>query len=107
MANSLFPGKDGVRLKPLDPKHPVYSGKTGFQLGELKFRPLLAKELGKRGTAIPPLEGLAIDGRFVILYSKYDWCCALQGDRPFSCRGYMDEDGGKLAVALLLYAMSF
>lgn len=107
MANSLFPENRQARLKPLDRKHPLYTDKTGITLGELRYRPALANMTKKRGTTFPPLEGLALDGQFVILYSKYDWCCAFQGDRPFSCLGYTDTDGRKLGVALLLYAMSF
>ena len=46
-------------------------------------------------------------GRTAILYSKYDWSCALEGDSPYSCRGYADADGRKLALNLFLYAISY
>jgi len=104
MVAQLFPDN---KLTALPEDHPIYTGKTGVHLGEVKYRPVLAKELGKRGATHPPLETIRIDGRTLILYSKYDWCCSLEGDRPFSCRGYVDEDGKTLAMSLFLYALSY
>jgi hypothetical protein len=43
----------------------------------------------------------------VILYSRYDFTCALEGDNPFSCRGYVDEDGRNLALNIFLYAIGY
>ncbi len=104
MVKKLFPDK---QFTPLPAEHPIYSGKTGIVLGELQYRPILARKLKQRGTNRPLLEVLEIDGRPAILYSKYDYCCALEGDRPFSCFGYADEDGKKLAMAIFLYAIRY
>ena len=106
MAQSLFPEKDR-QLKLLPKTHPIFTGKTGIVLGEVTYRPILAKTLGSRGTNHPPVESVQIGGRDVILYSRYDWCCALQGDRPFSCLGYAEKDGGRLGMAIVLYAMKY
>jgi len=43
----------------------------------------------------------------MILYSPYDFSCALEGDNPPSCRGYADESGQRLAVAVFLFATGF
>lgn len=102
MVRTLF-GDDA--LQPLPADHPIYSGQTGVALGELQYRPVLAKALGNRGTNRPPIEAVVIDGRTAILYSRYDFTCALEGDQPFSCRGYSDTDGQRLALALVLYAL--
>ncbi|MCD4824261.1 MAG: DUF4159 domain-containing protein [Phycisphaerae bacterium] len=104
MVKTLFPNRK-FTLLPKD--HPIYTGKTGITLGEVKYRRILAEELKQRGTTRPPIEVLRIDGRAAIIYSKYDWCCALEGDNPFSCRGYIDEDGKKLAMAIFLYAVNY
>jgi hypothetical protein len=50
---------------------------------------------------------VVVNGRTTILYSPYDWSCSLEGDKPFSCRGYLDEDGQKLALNLVLYAIGY
>lgn len=104
MTKQLFPKE---KLTPLGDDHPIYTGKTGVEIGEVKFRPILAKQLKARGTNTPPLEALNLDKRSVILYSKYDWCCALEGDHPFSCKGYTDKTGQKLAMSIFLYAISY
>jgi len=110
LAKRLFPA---VALTALPANHPIYTGKVGVPLGELKYRDILARELkraGERawhGTTRPPLESVSLDGRAAILYSKYDYSCALEGDKPYSCRGYSDADGKKLALDLFLYAISY
>lgn len=104
MVKELFPNRP---LEPLPADHPIYTGTIGMNLGEVRYRKILSDELTSRGTKQPPLEGVTIDGKTVILYSKYDWSCALEGDNPFSCRGYVDEDGKNLAMNILLYAISY
>lgn len=104
LVKQLYPDKE---FAPLPADHPIYTGKVGVQLGELKYRQLLAKEINSRGTTRPPLEALTVDKRTVILYSKYDFSCGLEGDNPFSSRGYVDADGQKLALDLFLYAISY
>ena len=104
LAGQLFPEHP---LTPLPPDHPIYTGKVGVPLGELHYREILAKELGRRSTPRPPLEEVRVDGRAVLIYSPYDFCCALEGDNPYSCRGYVDEDGKRLALNLALYAISW
>jgi len=110
MVKQVFPDNP---LKGLPDDHPIYTGKIGVPLGELKYRAILAQELKKagvkawHGTTRPPLEQVVLDGRAAILYSKYDYSCALEGDKPYSCRGYVDSDGKKLALDLFLYAISY
>ena len=53
----------------------------------------------------PFLEGIEIDGRFVVLYSKYDVSCALQRQSSVTCSGYLHEDAIKLGVNIILYAL--
>jgi hypothetical protein len=110
MAKSLFPKNP---LTPLKKDHPLYQGKIGVPLGELTYRKILQEELKKegvanwRGTSRPQIESVTIDGRTAILYSRWDFCCALEGDHPYSSRGYTDEDGRKLALDLFLYALTY
>lgn len=102
-----------IELQDLPADHPLYEGKVGVPLGRVHYRDILARELKKagvedpEGTKRPPIEAVTIDGRTVILYSKYDFCCALEGDHPYACRGYTDEDGKRLAMDLFLYAISY
>ena len=94
-------------FEALPADHPLYAGRIGVPLGELRYRKALADELKARGTTRPPLEAVVVDGRTTVLYSPYDWSCALEGDKPFACRGYIDEDGRKLALNLVLFAIGY
>jgi hypothetical protein len=104
MVARLYPQEE---LNELPSDHPLLTGTLGEQLGELTFRPALAKKLNRSGTRRPPIEILELDGRAAILYSRYDWCCSLEGDKPFACLGYDDESGRRLAAVLLLFAIGY
>ena len=59
-----------------------------------------------RTETVPPLlEGIKIDGRYAVIYSKYDISCALENQASLACDGYEDEDAMKLAVNIVIYAM--
>jgi hypothetical protein len=51
------------------------------------------------------LEGIEIDGRFAVIYSKYDISCALERQASVACSGYVEEDALKIALNVVLYAL--
>lgn len=53
----------------------------------------------------PMLEGVRIDDRWAIIYSKYDIGCALEKSKSSACKGYEPESAMKLATAALLYSL--
>jgi hypothetical protein len=53
----------------------------------------------------PYLEGVKVDGRWVIVYSKYDIGCALEGHKAADCLGHDKESALKLASAVVLYSL--
>ncbi|MDA1161529.1 MAG: DUF4159 domain-containing protein [Planctomycetota bacterium] len=53
----------------------------------------------------PFLEGIEIDGRYVVIYSKYDISCALERQASIACAGYVTDDAVRIAVNILLYSM--
>jgi hypothetical protein len=53
----------------------------------------------------PFLEGIEIDGRYCVIYSKYDISCALEKQSSAACAGYLPEDALKIAINVVLYAM--
>lgn len=55
-------------------------------------------------TGEPILEGIEIDGRYVLIYSKYD-ISALERQSAIACEGYVSEDATKLAVNIIQYFM--
>lgn len=53
----------------------------------------------------PQLEGIKIDGRWVVIYSKYDIGCALERHKSTDCLGHTPESALKLGAAAVLYSL--
>lgn len=53
----------------------------------------------------PYLEGVKHQGRWVVLYSKYDIGCALERHQSSDCRGYNPASAQRIARAALLYSL--
>lgn len=53
----------------------------------------------------PLLEGIKVDGRWVVIYSRYDIGCALEKNKSSACKGYDPESAMRLATAALLYSL--
>jgi hypothetical protein len=53
----------------------------------------------------PFLEGIKIDGRYVVIYSKHDISCALERQASIACAGYVTDDAVRISVNILLYSM--
>jgi hypothetical protein len=51
----------------------------------------------------PHLEGIRVNGRWVVLYSKYDLGCALEGHTSPDCLGYDQASALRIATAAVLY----
>ena len=56
-------------------------------------------------TTPPILEGIEIDGRLVVIYSKYDISCALEHQASLACDGYVEADALRIAVNVVLYSL--
>lgn len=102
LVQQLFPDKKLERV-PLDDI--LFSQ-------ELSGEALTAKTIRirrERGTeftsAAPFLEGIKIDDRWVILYSKYDIGCALERHQSSDCLGYDHASALKIGTAALLYLL--
>jgi hypothetical protein len=51
------------------------------------------------------LEGIKVDGRWVVIYSKYDLGCAIEGHKAGDCLGYDKDSAIRIASAVVLYAL--
>ena len=55
---------------------------------------------------LPPLlEGVKIDGRWAVIYSKFDLGCAMEGHKSSDCLGHTRESALRLAAAAVVYAL--
>ena len=56
-------------------------------------------------TVAPALEGIKHNGRWVVIYSKYDIGCALEKHQSTDCLGHDHASAVRLGKAAVLYAM--
>ena len=107
MVEKMFPGQ---KLEVIPPGDELYSARLngGAAITTVKRR----EKAGEAGAAdngykdLPPhLEGIKIDGRWVVIYSKYDLGCALEGHKSTDCLGHTRESALQLATAAVLYAL--
>ena len=97
LAGELFPGK---KLEPIPATHELFSTEIGYDLRSVQY----GKALGDR-KGPPALEGIEIDGRYVVIYSKYDLGCAMERQQSSDCKGYAHESALRIAGNIVLYAL--
>jgi hypothetical protein len=107
MVHQLFPDK---KLERIPITHELFSQGVGFDIRRVKRRipqsgnpndPLDATF--KEGE--PLLEGIELNGRYCVIYSKYDLSCALERQASVSCAGYEHHDAVRIAVNVVRYAL--
>ena len=105
-ARKLFP--EG-QLKRIDPDHEMFTTEIGHDLSRVRRRmPSASTSDTLDGNIITDkafLEGIEVNGRFVVIYSKHDISCALERQASVACAGYLPEDAVRIAVNVVLYSM--
>ncbi len=91
-------------LERLPPDHKIFRIK--YTINTVQYRPILKKELPDGEKEAPFLEAVNMDGRAVLVHSKYDLGCAFEGFPCAACRGVELESAEKLLTNILLYAMT-
>lgn len=108
MMGQLYPDNP---LKEIPADHELYSELLGgHKIETVKLRRLVPGDAGAsiqaRTESIPPLlEGIEIDGRYAVIYSKYDISCALENQASLACDGYEEADAMRLGVNIVFYLM--
>ncbi|WP_437224446.1 DUF4159 domain-containing protein [Planctomicrobium sp. SH661] len=100
----------GRKLEPIPIENELYQLELGYDIRNVKRRiptsdantPSLAVQ---ESTGAPLLEGIQIDNKYVVVYSKYDLSCALERQSTSACAGYPFEDAVKIGVNLVLYGL--
>ena len=103
---AVFPDKKFERIAV---NHELFTEKYGHDIRKLRRR--MQESVGETAASSmnvrevdPLLEGIEIDGRLAVIYSKYDISCALERQAAGNCEGYLPEDAVKLATNIVLYA---
>jgi hypothetical protein len=100
---------DKLKLEPIKPEDDLF-GKDLNGVAIQKVRCRREKAGGKGADAeyqemAPALEGVKYNGRWVVIYSRYDIGCALEGNPSSDCLGYDPASAMRLAKAAVLYAL--
>jgi hypothetical protein len=107
LMGQVFPDRP---LKRIAAEHELFSGKVGNDLKTVKLRQPDGDNADANVTASvreiePFLEGIEVNGRFVVVYSKYDISCALEGEPSPACTGYVHADAVRIGVNVVTYAL--
>lgn len=102
----LYPGRKLERI-PID--HELFTSEDLHNLQKVDRRvTITAENAALEGGVVngPPfLEGIKVDGRYVVIYSKHDISCALERQASIACSGYVTDDAVRLSVNIFLYSM--
>jgi hypothetical protein len=107
MVQQLFPDK---KLERIPVTHELFSTGIGFDIRRVKRR---IPESGNPNDPLdstfkegePFLEGIELNGRYCVIYSKYDLSCALERQASVACAGYEFHDAVCIAVNVIRYAL--
>lgn len=105
--NRIFPE---YPLEPIPADDPIWDDDRygGYDVRTVTIsKPDRSVEGGFRKRRTPPLlEGIKIDGHYVVIFSPYDISCALENAIVSQCEGYTREDATRIAINVLLYALN-
>lgn len=105
LVKRMFPNNP---LEVIAPDDELYSKKiNGVEIRSVKRREKAGGEGPDGGyKELPPhLEGVKIDGRWVIIYSKWDVGCALEKHNSTECLGHTLESALRIGAAAVLYSL--
>ena len=86
-------------LVPIPRDDEIYTKKIYFDLSDCQY----SKSAGG-GRDLPQLEGVKINGRWRIIYSKLDLGCALERHSGLDCKGYSYESALRIASNIVIYS---
>ncbi len=107
LMDEMFPEQKFERIPVA---HELFSSDVAFDVRRVRRRGPANATPGAGLTssvqaAEPYLEGILIDGRYAVIYSKYDISCALEQQSSGACLGYIPEDAVRLAINVVVYAI--
>jgi hypothetical protein len=99
MVSELFPGHP---LERLPDDHELF--KIHNTISSVEYTPLVQAE--KPGFAGPYLEGVTVDGRLVLVYSRYDLGNGWEQIEHPHTRGVSSKDAFKIGINAIIYTMT-
>ncbi len=104
---AMFPDQ---RLERIPPNHPLFTPEFGGD--DLS---VVSRREPQRGDGDGPLEsqvrqgepyleGIKLDDRYAVIFSRYDLSCALENHESLECEGYTRADAARIGLNVLLYS---
>jgi hypothetical protein len=102
MVKAMF-GADCIRK--LDASSPILGGRFNGEMGQPIKDVAYTRSVppADRG-AIPPLEGVEVNGRLAVIISPLGVTAPMEGRIPFGCKGLSVDDARRLGANVVLYA---
>ena len=100
----------GKPLERIPDEHEIYNFELGYDIRRVTRKmPASGRDVSslKAEDVIgqPVLEGIERDGKYVLVYSKYDLSCALERQSTTACAGYPTDDAVRIGVNLVMYGL--
>jgi hypothetical protein len=100
----------GRPLEPIPIDNEIYHLELGYDIRKVQRRipssnPNASSLAVEESVGAPVLEGIKIDDKYVVVYSKFDLSCALERQSTSACAGYPTADAVKIGVNLVLYGL--
>ena len=95
----VFPDRP---LTPLPDGHPLL--KMGRRIGEVQYTQIVRKRYPHLNA--PSLEHIELDGRAVVVYSKYDLSSAISGHPCRSCPAVLEPGASEIGLKIVLYSLA-
>jgi hypothetical protein len=86
-------------LEAIPPDDELYTARSGFDLSDVHYTKAAGGGVGR-----PQLEGVKLNGHWVIIYSKFDIGCSLERQAGIDCKGYTHESALRIAANVVIYS---
>ncbi len=102
----------GTSLERIPPESVLFSKAAGgFDIRKVSRRdPVEQQDDQPLRTRVrdvePELEGIQIEGRWAVIFSRYDISCALEKHESLECRGYSRDDAARISLNVLMYTLN-
>ena len=86
-------------LVPIPRDDELYTAKILYDLKDVRYT-----QAAGGGQDLPQLEGVKVNGRWAVIYSRYDIGCALERHQGLDCKGYAYESAMRIAANIVIYS---
>lgn len=102
---AIFPDHPLTTIPPNDPLWSDEGG--GYRLDQVGMHEPARNLPGgvRRLRSAPLMEGIKIEGRWVVVFSPLDLSCAMENGAETQCKGYDKDDAARMGVNIILYAL--